>query len=166
MPKDIFEHWIILSQCYLMHQSIPSTNIPPRQTLGKFFGGSQKPCSRAKNFCKNTAPGCKMVPTLGEHFSCSVSWKDVFLSSLIFQHLRVIQCSDSNERNITYIAREPIYTNKHRTERRIRKFANGLDPSWLLKNSLTRNSTTARATGISSNLHLKDKQYGGYENNT
>ena len=44
----------------VMHQSIPSTNIPPPRAhpRGNFLSG-QEPCPGAKFFCKRTAPGTR-----------------------------------------------------------------------------------------------------------
>ena len=54
-----------------MHQSIPSTNIPPRADPRGIFLGSQIPCPRAENFCEITAPGQKEIdknPAPGDNF--------------------------------------------------------------------------------------------------
>ena len=52
--------------CQIMHQSIPSTNIPP----GNFFKVVKFPAPRAENFLRNTAPGQKsrQNPAPGDNF--------------------------------------------------------------------------------------------------
>ena len=71
MNLNVYEYQILGGQekwaCLLMHQSIPSANIP-RQTPGEFFWGSQKPCP-GQNFPAKARPlGQKKPPTPGEYF--------------------------------------------------------------------------------------------------
>ena len=78
----------------------------------------------------------------------------------------MIQCSDSNGSDVTYITRVLIYTLIHIEQKKNKKVLKRTESIVVLKELFkTRNSTAARATGIPLNLHLKDKQYGGYENN-
>ena len=55
-----------------MYQSIPSTNIPPGQTSGKFLEVVESPATGQK-FSAKARPSKRIVPTHGEYFRRSRS---------------------------------------------------------------------------------------------